>query len=363
MKIVHIADSMEMGGAERLISQLCRWQRQQGHDPSVHCLYQVGVLGEELRADGFNVVSHETPKAGGRATSVYRELKRCSPDVVHCHNATAAILSAIPVRLAGARSIVVTRHGVVAAPYALRRELKFAFASRWCDWIVAVCDAARTNLMAAPFAARQKVVRIYNGTLAPHCNGTKPPAKSGFTLLHVGRLSAAKDQETLIKSFAIAKSKTPDLRLWVVGGGSLRERLERIGQQIGLNGSVTFFGEQADVAPFLAAADLFVLSSITEGIPVSLLEALGAGVPAVVTDVGGMSEVAQLSRATITVPPSSPTALAAAIGNLTQSRSQLPELKKIAQQCFAANFTLERMATEYMALYKARNISGDRMNA
>jgi glycosyltransferase involved in cell wall biosynthesis len=364
MKIAHLADSMEMGGAEKLISQLCKWQRQQGHQPSVHCLYQVGVLGEELRADGFDVISHATAKAGGRAAGIYRELKHCAPDVVHCHNATAAILGAIPARLAGARSVVVTRHGIVAPPYGLRRELKFALATRWCDWIVAVCEGARNNLMAAPLAARQKVVRIYNGTLVPHCNGTKPRSKCGFTLLHVGRLSAAKDQETLLKSFAIAKAQTPDLRLWIVGGGSLQAKLESLASQIGINGSVTFFGEQADVSPFLAAADLFVLSSITEGIPVSLLEALGAGVPAVVTDVGGMSEVAQLSRATISVPPSNPAALAAAIEEMGRSRSQLPHLGKIAQQCFASHFTLERMAAEYMTLYlRERNTSGDGMNA
>jgi glycosyltransferase involved in cell wall biosynthesis len=364
MKIVHLTDSMEVGGAEKLVSQLCRWQRQQGHDPSVHCLYQVGFLGEELRADGFDVVSHEKSSAGGRAASVFRELKNCAPEVVHCHNATAAIMGAIPARLAGARSVIVTRHGIVAPPYALRRELKFAFASRWCDWIVAVCDGARNNLMAAPFAARQKVVRIYNGTIVPHCNGTKPPSKSGFTLLHVGRLSPAKDQETLLRSFAIAKTQNPDLGLWVVGGGNLQAKLESLACQIGLNGSVIFFGEQADVSRFLAAADLFVLSSVTEGIPVSLLEALGAGVPAVVTDVGGMSEVAQLSCATVTVPPSSPAALAAAIDKMVQSCSQLRGLGKIAQECFAANFTLDRMANQYMTLYsRARNISGDRMNA
>jgi glycosyltransferase involved in cell wall biosynthesis len=218
--------------------------------------------------------------------------------------------------------------------------------------------------MAAPFAARKKVVRIYNGTVVPHLNGTKPLSKSGFTVLHVGRLSAAKDQETLLKSFAIAKAQTPDLRLWVVGGGSLHTKLESLASQRGLNGSVTFFGEQADVSPFLAAADLFVLSSVSEGVPVSLLEALAAGVPAVVTDVGGMSEVAQLSRATMTVPPSSPAALAAAIEKMAQSRSQLPGLGKIAQQCFAENFTLNRMAAEYMALYsRTRNTSGDRVNA
>jgi L-malate glycosyltransferase len=351
MKIVHLADSMEVGGAEKLISLLCRWQRQHGHDPSVHCLYQVGPLGERLRADGFEVVSHGRSGIGRRSFSVYTELKRVQPDAVHCHNATAAILGALPARIAGTGSIIVTRHGVVAPPYILRRELKFALASRWCDRIVAVCEQARDNLMAAPFAARQKIVRIYNAALAPHCEGARSPSKSGFTLLHVARLSPVKDQETLLKAFAMAKAQVPDLQLWIVGGGNLRAKLESVAGRLELNGSVTFFGEQEDVSPFLVAADLFILSSASEGIPVSLLEALAAGLPAVVTNVGGMGEVARLSDATITAPPSNPAALGAAIVKMAQSRDQLPRLGKLARECYAANFTLERMANEYVALY------------
>jgi len=351
MKIVHLADSMEMGGAEKLIGLLCRLQREQGHDPSVHCLYQVGVLGEELRADGFEVTLHATP-AGGRARSIYKRFKIAKPDVVHCHNATAAIVGAIPARLAGAKTIVVTRHGLVAPPYILRRELKFAAVSRWCDWIVAVCEAARGNLVAAPFAMSQKIVRVYNAAPALHCNGTPPPVKSGFTLLHVARLSLAKDQGTLLRAFAMAKVRVPDLRLWIVGDGSLRSTLEALAQQLELTGSVTFFGEQRDVAPFFAAADLFLLSSVTEGVPVSLLEAMSIGLPAVVTDVGGMSEIARLSRATKVIPPSNPAVLAEAIQQVALSRTELLPLRDLALQCFTANFTPERMADEYMRLYQ-----------
>lgn len=354
MKIVHLIDSMEIGGAEKLVSLLCRWQRQQGHDPSVHCLYDVGPLGKELQEDGFEIVFHGQPRLGGRSVSIYHVFKRCLPEVVHCHNATAAILGTMPARIAGAKRVVVTRHGIVAPPYFLRRELRFAIASRWCDWIVAVCERARINLIAAPLAARHKIVRIYNAAVAPHCNDAEAPTKCGFTLLHVARLTAAKDQETLLKAFAIARAHISDLRLWIVGGGNLGPKLENLAKQIGLNGSVTFFGEQPDISRFLMAADVFILSSISEGVPISLLEAFAAGVPAIVTDVGGISEVARLSDATVTAPPSNPAALAIVIEKMARSREQLPQLKNIARQCYSDNFTFERMATEYMALYTER---------
>jgi glycosyltransferase involved in cell wall biosynthesis len=351
VKIVHLADSMEVGGAETLIALLCRWQRDNGHDPVVYCLYDLGVLGEELRDDGFEVIVHSRRGRTGRAGSIFGEFRSAKPDVVHCHNAAAAIVGAGAARLAGVRSVIVTRHGNVGPPYLLRQELKFALASRCCDWIVAVCDQARANLMAAPLASRQKIVRIYNAVRPPQRNCASLPAKTGLTLLHVGRLAPAKDQETLLKAFAIARTKIPDLYLWIVGEGSLRPKLEGTAREIGLNGSVKFLGQQADVTPFFEAADLFVLSSVTEGIPISLLEALAVGVPAVVTEVGGMPEVARLSGAMTTVTPSDPAALAAAIIKMAQARENLPQLATIARQSYEANFTLERMASEYMALY------------
>lgn len=351
MKIIHLTDSMEMGGAEKLIGLLCRMQRRQGHDPFVHCLYRVGVLGENLRAEGFNVTLLEAVTMAGRTRNVHLELQRCRPDVVHCHNATATILGAIPARMAGAKRVIATRHGLVAPPYPLRRELKFAIASRWCDTIVAVCEQTRLNLLGAPMASGSKIVRIYNATEALRFDGTASPAKLGFTLLHVARLSLPKDQETLIRAFALVQAEAPDLQLWIVGDGPLRSKLESLAQELGLIDSVTFFGEQVDVAPFFKAADLFVMSSITEGLPLSLLEAMSAGLPAIVTDVGGMAEIARLSAAITAAPPSEPPALADAIRAVSQARGDLPRLRDAARRCYAANFTPERMVNDYSRLY------------
>src|ERR1700686_3629181 len=163
LRIAHVGDSMEMGGAEKLTATLCRLQRDGGHTASVHCLYRLGVLGEELRADGFEVILHQHYSFFHLMRSLYTAFRRSPPDVVHCHNATAAIFAALPARLAGVKTVIVTRHGLVKPPYQLRRELKFALASRCCDWIVGVCEGTRANLMAAPFAARDRIIHIYNG--------------------------------------------------------------------------------------------------------------------------------------------------------------------------------------------------------
>jgi glycosyltransferase involved in cell wall biosynthesis len=351
LSIAHIGDSMEMGGAERLTATLCRLQRDRGHKASVHCLYLLGVLGEELQAEGFEVVLHHPSSFLHLVRSLYRSFRRSRPDVVHCHNATAAIMAALPARLAGVKTVIVTRHGLVKPPYQIRRELKFALASRWCDWIVGVCQGTRTNLQAVPFAAREKIIHIYNGA-DPADTRAVPQPKKGFTLLHVGRLAPLKDHGTLLKAVALTRTHHPEVQLWIVGDGPLRASLRKLTDDLGLNECVTFFGEQADVSPFLLAADLFVSSSVTEGLPVSLLEAMSVGLPALVTDVGGMGEIARLSGAFTLVPPSDSQGMAAALHDAIVRRKELPRLGQLASQCYERYFRPERMLDDYMSLYR-----------
>jgi glycosyltransferase involved in cell wall biosynthesis len=350
LRIVHVGDSMEMGGAEKLTATLCRLQRDRGHTPSVHCLYRFGVLGEQLQAEGFEVILHHPRSFFPLMRSLYRAFSRSRPDVVHCHNATAAILAAVPARLAGVKTVIATRHGLVKPPYQLRRELKFALASRWCDWIVGVCDGTRTNLLAAPFAARDRIIRIYNGA-GPADIRAIPRPKTGFTLLYVGRLAALKDHSTLLRAVALMHTNHPDVQLWIVGDGPLEFSLRKLTNELGLNDCVTFFGEQSDVSPFMLAADLFVSSSVTEGLPVSMLEAMSVGLPAVVTDVGGMSEIARLSGAVTLVPSSDPEGMARALCDAVVRRQELPKMGQLARYCYKQYFRPERMLDEYMNLY------------
>jgi len=350
LRIAHVGDSMEMGGAEKLTATLCRLQRDRGHVASVHCLYRLGVLGEELRAEGFEVILHHPCSFLQLMRALYKSFRRSRPDVVHCHNATAAIIAAFPARLAGVKTVIATRHGLVKPPYQIRRELKFALASRWCDWVVGVCEGTRTNLLAAPFAARDRIIHIYNGAWPADIRAVPRP-KRGFTLLYVGRLAPLKDHATLLQAVALARTHHPDVQLWIVGDGPLEFSLRRLTFELGLNDCVDFFGEQADVSPFMLSADLFVSSSVTEGLPVSLLEAMSVGLPAVVTDVGGMSEIARLSGAITVVPSSDPEGMAAALSAAIARRQELPKMGQLASYCYEQYFRPERMLDDYMNLY------------
>jgi glycosyltransferase involved in cell wall biosynthesis len=144
----------------------------------------------------------------------------------------------------------------------------------------------------------------------------------------------------------------PGLRLWMVGDGSERKKMESLATELGISSQVMFWGQQLDVTPFFSAADAFIMSSTSEGLPVSLLQAFSVGLPAIVTDVGGMAEVVRPARAGATVPISDPDAMAAAILRMAFNNEEREQYAANAKEAFASQFTLQAMVDSYMDLYR-----------
>lgn len=354
MKIAHVVDSMEVGGAETLVLQMCHAQRTAGHDPSVYAITSLGPLGEQLIREGFAVCARTPRHFPGGLHAFYRAFRKSRPDVVHLHNPTPTVYAAFPARAAGVRSIISTRHGLVGAPLRRFVELRYALAASFCNRIVGVCDATLENLTRLHTIPKHKLVRIYNGTMpVERIPLSKCPPKSGFTLLFVGRLAAVKNLQLLLRAFQAASAVRPDLRLWIVGDGSERRALESLATELRISNAVTFWGEQLDPAQFYSAADLFTMSSTSEGLPVSLIQGFSLGLPAVVTDVGGMAEVVKMGNAGIVFPAGQPQQMAEAILRLAEDRDMLGRFSTAAIELFASSFTLAPMVSAYHDLYSA----------
>ena len=355
MKIVHVVYSLEMGGAESLVAQLCRRQRANGNDVSVCVCTNLGILGEALRSEGLRIDvlgKSSIPKAMLRCFNLFRSLR---PDVVHCHNPASTLLAAVGARLAGAASVISTRHSLVAPPYDVEAEIKYSIFSRVCDHIVGICEVTCENLRKAPLARRDRIVRVYNGsTSVEKVPLAECPPKSGFTVLFVGRLAAIKDLPTLVQAIALARHRVSDLNLWIVGDGTSRPQLEDLVANLGIAANVTFWGERHDVARFFSGADLFAMSSLSEGLPMSLLQSMSAGIPALVTNVGGMAEVVQNSDSGICVPVGDVTAMADAIVQLASDPARRADFATKAIDAYNAEFTIEHMYEAYTRLYRPR---------
>jgi L-malate glycosyltransferase len=350
MKIVHVVYSLEMGGAEVLVGQLCRIQRAEGHDVSVCAYSKLGVIGEALQAEGFDIrvmgVAHPS-KTMLRYLRLFRKVK---PDVVHCHNVAPTLQAALSARLAGVRRVITTRHRL-PMPHEVATEVKYSLMCTFCDWVAGICEATCNDLRGAPLARLKKIVRVYNGTAPVERVNFDELGKYGFTIVVIGRLAPVKDVGTLIRAVALALPRLPELAFWVVGDGKVRPELEALTQELGLGEHVRFWGQQMHTAPFYSAADAFVMSSLSEGLPMSLLQSMSLGTPAILTDVEGSGEVLRLTGGGLLVPVKSPEAMADAIVRLATDPELRAEFSRKALTAYKEQFTLERMNDGYMKLY------------
>ena len=337
-----------------MVATLCHEQRRAGLKPSVHCLLRAGKIAEDLQAHNIPVYVHgpaSLPEIGRR---LFRAMRAQPPDVVHCHNETPTIVCAPVARAAGVPRIVTTYHGMVVPLRAFR--LKFWIATRFCDHVVAVSRTTQHNLEQSPLSCPERIVMLYNGA-APAAGASTDAAVCGpdeFPIVNVARHVPAKDHLTLLRALALARREDSSLVLLLVGLGPLTDSLKAAVAELGLGQAVRFMGERADVGAILDQSRLFVLSSINEGLPISLLEAMAAGLPYVVTAVGGMPEILDISHAGLVVPPRDPEALARAILDFRSREDWRIACGRRARESYDRCFTPERMASGYLKLYEPR---------
>jgi glycosyltransferase involved in cell wall biosynthesis len=342
-------NTLDVGGAERLVVALASSQRRRGHSVRVQCLFGTGPLAAELAPLGISVVTCEGSSRTARIRSLFRAFEEFSPDVVHCHNVAATLLGAPVARLRGVRCVLCTRHGGAEHDGVRPHEAKFWLAARACFRVVTVSNWTTQLIAGAPLADRARLVTILNGAAAPNV----PPVSrrsDHLVLLCVARLAWSKDHATLLRAIATVRASIPDVELWLVGDGPDRRSLEGLTQQLNLTEAVHFLGEQQDVGVWLAQADLFVLSSISEGTPLAVLEALSAGLIPIVTAAGGTPEVIERSGVGFVVPMRDHVGLATAILSAVEQRDRWPQWREQARAAYTRHFTIARMCQEYEQL-------------
>jgi glycosyltransferase involved in cell wall biosynthesis len=167
----------------------------------------------------------------------------------------------------------------------------------------------------------------------------------------VCRLSPVKDVATMIRAARVIANSHPDFHLDIVGDGPSRPALQTLQRVLGLERHVTFHGAQSDVRPYLRDATLFVQSSTSEGISMTLLEAMAAGLPVVATNVGGTAEVVQKGTTGVLIEPEDVDALATTVMRLLTDRAQLLSMSRAARERAERCFDARRMTGDYEGLY------------
>jgi glycosyltransferase involved in cell wall biosynthesis len=353
MKIVQLLPSLDVGGMERLAVDLARQQTAEGHMPSIYCTSHAGDFAPEAEAAGVPV--HSFGKTQGFSLRLVRDLafrlRIDRPDVLHAHNALVLHYGILAARLARVPAIVNTRHGgnMNWDPHC---ERIWGHSVRWTDAVVFISEGVREYYVTRDNLSRRNISVIYNGIdVAKFSSRPAHPANNlpRFRVGCVGRLVPAKDHVTLIRAFALTTAAMPDAELHILGEGPCRAAISQTAESLGIANHVFLHGAGYDVAGFLSTLDLFVLSSIDEGLPISLMEAMAAGLPVVSTKLPGLTELAPESVVASYCAPGQPESLAEHILRAA-NRRDLPALGEAARR-WAQKFGIRETWHQYQSVF------------
>ncbi|MDB5357461.1 MAG: hypothetical protein JWN24_3914 [Phycisphaerales bacterium] len=351
LRAVHVALQLETGGLEKLLVEFARHANRDQFDLSFVSLSTRGDVASEIEALGWPVLALEEP-AGLRPGLVLRLAKvfrHLEADIVHAHNTKPMIYSGLAARMAGVRRTVYTRHGQ-RHQAARRQNVLFRLATRLMDAVVCVSeDSAARSIHEG--VQQKRIHTIWNG-IDSNRFSYLGPAERGPAVM-VGRLSAEKDVDTLLQAVALVMGREPLFRLEIAGAGPCLPALRQKAKELALLGCVDFLGNVDDVPALLKRASLSVLSSVTEGISLTLLEAMSRGLPVVATRVGGNPEIVIDGETGFLVPARDPGLLADAILKVWRDPQMGRKLGLAGHQRVRNYFDVRRMMADYEMLYRS----------
>ena len=354
---IHVIHSLEYGGAQRDLYYYAKFHDREKYQLETVSFHSRGEMIGDIEALGVKVhilgTRSADPRSITRLVKIFREHKA---DIVHFHNSLpifngvpAALLARVPVK-------VMTEHSIyypgktgsrlsTSMYFNLRRRL---------DMVIACSEEVREShqLEIDP----DRTVTIVNGVDLDHFEMSHDNEKTDpgiFNIGSIGSLSIQKGYTNLVQAVKILADKNVPVRITFVGKGPLRKELENQVSESGIVDRVTFAGTTGDVMTVLPAFDVVAGSSLREGLPLSILEAMAAGLPVVTTDVGGNREAVIDGETGLLVPPGDPYALADALENLWKDREIRSSMGKAGRLRVEEHFSAEKMVAETERIYES----------
>jgi glycosyltransferase involved in cell wall biosynthesis len=361
--LIYIITKSELGGAQRHVYDLIN---------SLHETYEVhlvvGTTGWLVdMSTALGVYCHHLPILN-RNINIFKDLlaieefvrlvNKIKPDLIHAHSSKPGVIA----RLAGAICrvpVVFTAHGWGFSPNSPTVIRNIAFVvekllAPLASKIICVCESDRQLAIKSKVVAKHRLVTIHNGieTIdAPRAN----PAIDPLQLIMVARFTKKqKDHDTLMQAIKIIKEQIrTDIKVVMVGTGPDWEDAKQTAKDLNILANIDFVGDRLDVPDLLAQSQVFVLSTHYEGFPISVLEAMRAGLPVIATKVNGVSEQIVDGVTGLLVPHLDVYSLVAAIMTLIDHPEMRQSMGAEGSQKLARQFTLDRMSSRIDTLYKS----------
>jgi glycosyltransferase involved in cell wall biosynthesis len=362
LRIAHVVLRLDVGGLERVVLDLTREGKCLGQTVTVVCVERPGELAGEVQELGGRLMSvTKHPRVKFRTIRQLVEVFRdCCPDVVHTHQIGALCYAGPAARRVGVPVVVHTEHG---RHFDKRPRLRWS-ARRWAvhtDRFFCVSADALEHTSAHQIVPLSKLHVVHNGINTARFKDFIPqPAlrhsldipEGAPVIGTVGRLNEVKRQDILLEAFSELRRRIPTVHLLLVGDGPERSRLEQIANHLGVADAVRFAGYQAQPQRYLGVMDFFVLTSRSEGMPLSVLEAWAAGVPVITSRVGGLPELIEQGVTGLLVEFGDRPALVQALyAGLTDAQLR-DDLRDAARQRVLDRFDSRVMARKYQQQYE-----------
>ena len=362
IKALHVIGALPIGGAERVVADLVTGLNPDRYDCRVCCVNEGGPVADELASRGLEVhVLGKRMKFDPLAVvKLARLIRERSIGIVHTHNFTANAFARPAARLGRAPVVVATYHGKACCTGRVR-VLANRILARTADRIIAVSDDLRNTILQAERLSPDQVITIPNGIDVERYQAQRgnedlkrslglPPSSKVVAI--IAALTPVKDHRTFLHAARVIAEREPDARFLIVGDGPLRGELEALAAELGISQNAVFAGWRQDVVDLLAMTDVSVLSSVSEGTSIALLESMAAGVPIVATEVGGNSEVVDHGKTGYLVPASDAEALADRVLSVLQDPRQAERLGAAAVRRAEAKYSIRAMLSKTEELYE-----------
>jgi glycosyltransferase involved in cell wall biosynthesis len=366
MHIFHVITTINKGGAESHLVDLCRALADRGIRSTVCYLKGDGHWASAFESMGvetiaLNIARYFDPAAMGQ---LRREIKARCPDIVHAHMPPAELYAVLALRGYNDVPLITSKHNDTEPFYrgpgarwlericaarasrviAISQAVQDYFANVWPDRLSRQIEVVRYGLSPLPLGSiDQDVIRALRHDWGV-CDG-----EVLFGI--VARLVPQKSIDTLLRAFALVRSANRDARLVIVGAGPLEEDLRALANSLDLGDAVIWAGFRRDIAVVMRALDVFVLSSIYEGFGLVLLEAMEASRPIVASRVSAIPEIVVDGETGRLVSPRNPRALAAAMAQMMERETRL-SMGARGHRRLLDTFVVERMAQETAAIYE-----------
>jgi glycosyltransferase involved in cell wall biosynthesis len=367
-KILQIINNLDIGGAEQLlVSTLSRFDKTR-YRITVCCLEKTGPLEVTLRQQGFQVESFNirSPFAPVGLFKLYRYIKKEKFSLVHTHLFKSDFLGGLTARIAGVPIWISTKHdeGTWMNPLVRFIDRKLSLI---IDVIIADSHAVKSEAHKRGIPLSQIVV-IHPSTIdrndctEQNIRTDDIKRELNLTPYHhlvgmVGRLHPVKGHDFFLASAKRVLQELPDTMFLVIGRGPLRTHLHNLSQELGLMDRILFIDYHKNLFEILGILDVVVLSSLSEGFPMVVLEAMAMGKPVVATDVGGVSEALEHGVTGILVPPQDSVALAEGILGILKDPKKINSMGQRGKERLLNAFTVNHMVNEIESIYQEPTLS------